>query len=184
MGIPQGSVLGPTFFDIFTNDLPSMVQSGWLYMFADDTTVFCIEDSADLAIAQLNKALHEVYTWCQNNQLTPHSGKSEVMLLSTRNLIGPIAPALMGGSNLRWVSKTHLVGLTVDHRLTWIPHVLEIKKNFATKLDLLKRSKSLPTKGLRDFYFKGNLPSVQYGLILWGACGNSDLLSSYRTITL
>ena len=75
MGIPQGSVLGPTFFDIFTNDLPSMVQSGWLYMFADDTTVFCIEDSADLAIAQLNKALHEVYTWCQNNQLTPHSGK-------------------------------------------------------------------------------------------------------------
>ena len=38
-------------------------------MFADDTTVFCIED---LAIAQLNKALDEVYTWCQNNQLTPH----------------------------------------------------------------------------------------------------------------
>ena len=72
MGIPQGSVLGPTLFDIFTNDLPSMVQSGWLYMFADDTTVFCIED---LAIAQLNKALHEVYTWCQNNQLTPHFGR-------------------------------------------------------------------------------------------------------------
>ena len=81
-------------------------------------------------------------------------GKSEVMLLSTRNLIGPIAPALLGGSNLRWVSKTRLVGLTVDHRLTWKPHVLEIKKNFATKLDLLKRYKSLPTKGLRDFYFK------------------------------
>ena len=105
ISIPQGSVLDPTLFNIFTNDLPSMVQSGLLYMFTDDTTVFCRGDSADMAIAQLNKALHQVYTWFQNNQLTPHPGKSEVLLLSTRNLIGPIAPSLLGGSNLRWVSK-------------------------------------------------------------------------------
>lgn len=72
-------------------------------MFVDDTTVYCIGDSADLAITQLNKALHEVYTWCQNNQLTPHLGKSEVMLFSTRNPMGPIVPAFLGGSHLKWV---------------------------------------------------------------------------------
>ena len=38
--IPQGYT--------FTNDLPSMVQSGSLYMFADDTPVYCIGNSADL----------------------------------------------------------------------------------------------------------------------------------------
>ena len=38
-GIPQGSVLGPTLFTLFTNDLPSSVSSGSVYMFADDTTV-------------------------------------------------------------------------------------------------------------------------------------------------
>ena len=70
----------------------------------------------------------------------------------------------------------------VDHRLTCIPHVLEIKKNFATKLDLLKRSRFLPTKFLRDFYFKVILPSVQYGLILWGACSNSDLCCSIEQL--
>lgn len=146
-----------------------MIQSGSLYMFADDKTA--------LAIAQLNKALHEVYTWWQNNQLTPHLGKSEVMLLSTRNLIGPIVPALLRGSNLRWVSKTRLLRLTFDEWLTQIPHVREIK-NFAIKLDLLKRCTFLPTKVLRDLYFKAILPSVQYGLILWGACSNSDLFCS------
>lgn len=155
-----------------------MLQS----LFADDTTVFCIGDSADLAIAQLNKALHEIYTWCLNNQLTPHPGKSKVMLLSSRNLMGPIAPAFLGSFNLSWVSKTRLPGLTVNCKLTWTPHVLEIKKNFAAKLDLLKRSKFLSIKVLRDLYFKVILPSVQYGQLLWGACSNSDSLCSIERL--
>lgn len=68
-GIPQGSVLAG--FTLFTNDLPSSVVSGSVYMYADDTT---ISDTTDMAITQLNKALQEVYKWCLNNQLTPHPG--------------------------------------------------------------------------------------------------------------
>ena len=55
---------------------------------------------------------------------------------------------------------------------------MDVKKSFATKLDLLKRSRFLPKSVLRDFYFKVILPSVKYGLVLWGACCNSNLLDS------
>ena len=82
----------------------------------------------------------------------------------------------------RWVTKTRLLGMTVDHKLTWAPHALDIKKSFATKLDLLKRSRFLPTKVLRDFYFKVILPSVKYGLVLWGACCDSDLFHSIERL--
>ena len=71
-GIPQGSVLGPTLFTLFTNDLPSAVRSGSTFMYADDTSIFCVGQSADLAIDLLNKALQEVYRWCLVNRLTPH----------------------------------------------------------------------------------------------------------------
>ena len=72
--------------------------------------------------------------------------------------------------------------MTVDHKLTWAPHALDIKKSFATKLDLLKRSRFPPTKVLRDFYFKVILPSVKYGLVLWGACCDSDLFHSIERL--
>lgn len=54
-GIPQGSVLGPTLFTLFTNDLPEAISEGDLYMYADDTSIY-----ADVAVAALNNALQEV----------------------------------------------------------------------------------------------------------------------------
>ena len=134
MEIPQGSVLGPTLFVLFTNDLPSSVPTGSVYMYADDTTILCIGETADLAIAKLNKALREFYNWCLNNRLTPQPRKSEVTLFTKGTTMVPIAPVyLIGNSVLTLVTKTRLLGLIVDQKLTWVANVLETKRTFATK---------------------------------------------------
>ena len=105
--ILQGSVLGPTLFSMFTNDLPTSVVSGSVYMFTDDTTIYCIGTSADEATAQLNLAMHELYSWCLANKLTPHPGKSEAMLISRKTPIGPISAIFIAGHTIKWVIKTH-----------------------------------------------------------------------------
>ena len=132
----------------------------------------------------LRLTLDEVYRWCLKNRLTPHPGKSEVMLISKGTTWGPLAPARLGDSILNWATctTTRLLGMTVDDRLTWAQHTLELKKSFAKKRDQIKQSRFLPHSVLEDFYFKVILPSVKYGLILWGSCTNSDLLCSIEKL--
>ena len=108
VGIPQGSLLGPTLFMLFTNDFPSSVPTRSIYMYADDTTIFCIGETPDLAIVKLNKALPEVYNWCLNNRLTPHPSNSEVILFTKGTPMGSIPPMYLGNSVLSLVTKTRL----------------------------------------------------------------------------
>ena len=59
---------------------------------------------------------------------------------------------------------------------------MPLKKSFAKKLDLLKRSCFLPRGVLKDFYFKVILPAFRYRLVLWGSCCNSDLFKSIERL--
>ena len=111
-----------------------------------------------------------------------HPGKNEIMLLSKGNSIGPIVPELLGTSILTWVTKARLLAFTDGQRLGWIPHVLETKKNFADKLNLLKRSRFLPRDVWKEFYFKVTLTAVKYGLVPWGSCSNSDIFGSIERL--
>ena len=71
-GIPQGAILSPLLFSLYTNDLPSMVQVSKLDSFVDDSKIllsFSIEEAVD-AKHHLEKDLNKVAiaTWCCENR--------------------------------------------------------------------------------------------------------------------
>ena len=57
--------------------------------------------------------------------------------------MGPIAPVYLGNLVLSLVTKTKLLGLIVDQKLTWVANMLETKTSLVKKLDLLNRSRFL-----------------------------------------
>ena len=66
-------------------------------------------------------------------------------------------------------------GVQVDNKLSWSDHAANVAKSFASKLSLLRRMRFLPQKQLEDFYTKVILPSVTYGLTVWGSCNKTHL---------
>lgn len=68
------------------------------------------------------------------------------------NYIGPIPPVSMAGYLITWVERSRLLGVAVDNKLTWSPYLSEVKKSFASKLNLRRKSRSLPESVQENFY--------------------------------
>ena len=79
-GVPQGSVLGPLLFLIFSNDLPNVSKILQFYLFADDTNIYY--ESSDLLNIQkiLNRELHKVRKWLEANRLALNIEKTNFVL--------------------------------------------------------------------------------------------------------
>ena len=104
------------------------------------------------------------------------------MLLSKTNTVGPTPPVIIGDCLVKLVNKWRLLGLTVDDRLTWSPHLSVVKKSFTNKLNILRKSKFLPKSVLEQFYFSVILPSITYDLVIWANGSNSELFRSIHTL--
>ena len=153
-GIPQGSILGPTLFTLYTSDLLAAVTNGEVHMYADDTTIYCIGSLVDSVILQLNAVLKQLMHWCNNDTLVPHPKKCEAMILNKKCFVGPLNALTLVQHRIKWVSSSRLLGEEIDDKLSWCKHISEVKKGFLNKLSVLKRSRFLPKSMQLDLYFK------------------------------
>ena len=107
-GVPQGSVLGPTLFSLFTNDLPKSVRLAETYLYADNTTLYCVAETIDAN--KLNNVLADLKKWCDNNLLVPHPAKCKAMIMQRQPFIGPIQALRLGNNTLNSTTSERLLG--------------------------------------------------------------------------
>ena len=134
-GIPQGSVLGPTLFALYNNDLQSAVQSSTVFVYADDTTVYCIGDTVDNTVTSLNKALSELNSWCLKSFLTLTQQSAKLCYWWKKPHIGPLNSLTIGEDQIELVRHTRLLGVSSDDRLSWSHHLTVVKKEFCQQTE-------------------------------------------------
>ena len=174
-GVPQGSVLGLILFSLFCNDLLDIIQDEKvdIEMFADDTTINAMGQNPDIVANTLNNILKKLSIWCLKNSLTPHLGKTEYVLLGCPKFKGPFQKIRFGNATIKRVYSKSCLGLKIDSGLKWNIHTQDLVKSLTQKLNVLKSFYFLPLQARLEFYYRVIIPSITYGILIWGSVGKS-----------
>ena len=170
-GVPQGSILGPTLFPLYINDLPDDVICD-IAICADDTTLYSKCDQASDLWQQLELASElesgDTVDWGKKWLVDFNAGKTQLVSFDRSNNNGSI-DVKMDGSVLEEKSSFKILGLTFSSKLDWGSYIISIAKTASKKIGALIRSIKFLSPEVALYLHKSTIRScMEYCCHVWG----------------
>ena len=177
-GVPQGSVLGPLLFLIYMNDIVNSINDKLnikLVLYADDTNIFVIEESKALAMSKANIVLTKINRYMKSNLLHINIEKCCYIHFSP-NKEDPINITETNDDNLyiagkciNEVTQARFLGVIIDNKLSWEPHITKLHKKLNSQVGILKRiCKNIPKKHHKSLYYSLFESHLAYCISVFG----------------
>ncbi|KAK1799315.1 hypothetical protein P4O66_007561 [Electrophorus voltai] len=152
-GAPQGCVLSPLLYSLYTCDCAATSSSTIIVKFADDTIVMgLISDNDERAYLEEIKHLEN---WCQGNNLLLKVSKTKELIVDcSKKQEWHYQPVRINGTMVERVDSFRYHGVYISQDLSWSSHTNSLSKKARQCVYHLRclRDFRLPSKVLRNFY--------------------------------
>ena len=160
-GVPQGSVLGPSLFLFYINDMPDDIKST-VRLFADDTIVYLTVSSCDNT---LQEDLDKLAIWEVQWMMKFHSDKCQVLAI-TKKKTTIKKNYNLHDHTLEHVPSAKYLGVTITSDLKWESHVTNISQKANKTIGFLKRNLNISNGKIKEkAYISLVRPTVEYSTL-------------------
>jgi Reverse transcriptase (RNA-dependent DNA polymerase) len=171
MGVPQGTILGPTSFISYSNDISLRIMIAILILFADDSTMLVKGKTSQEVNTNTVQVNDDFVEFARDNLLTINASKTKIMQMHTYQTKHIVPPELaISGTSVEVVKNCRLLGVTISDTMNWLPQCEKVvnKLRSVTYLFTILRD-TVSEESLKLVYYAYAQSQIMYSIVIWGA---------------